>query len=228
LTVYFDKGEIMRKSILALCAMATMAAGPSIAEEVKFSGSVTAASDYIWRGATQTDNSPAVFLAGQANYGNFYAGVGTENVDFAGINQEYDFWAGYVAKLSEGLTLDLGVVRYGYIDAPVDIDTLELKATLAKAIAKGSVSGTVMTTSNFFGSDLSATYYEVAGGYNVTDKLNLSGAVGKQTVEGAGGDYTTWNLGGTYPIAKNVGVDLRYHDAENLDSAVVASIKFSF
>ncbi len=218
----------MKKIIITTALLAACFGMNANAQEAKFSGSVTLASDYIWRGATQTDNGPAVFLAGQANIGDFYVGAGTENVDFLGINQEYDFWAGYVAKLGEGLSLDLGLVRYGYIDAPVDIDTLELKASLAKTIGKGNVSGTIMTTSDFFGSGKSATYYEIAGGFNANDKLNLSGALGRQTVEGVGGEYNTWNLGGTYSLTPNVGLDLRYHDAENLDSAFVASIKVSF
>lgn len=218
----------MKKINIASIVVASAFAINANAQEVKLSGSVTLASDYIWRGATQTDNGPAVFLAGQANVGDFYIGAGTENVDFGGINQEYDFWAGYVAKLGEGLTLDLGLVRYGYIDAATDIDTVEFKATLGKTIGKGNVSGTVMTTSDFFGSGKSATYYEIAGGFNATEKLNLNGALGRQTVSGVGGEYNTWNLGGTYSLTKNIGLDVRYHDAEDLDSTLVASIKVSF
>ena len=93
---------------------------------------------------------------------------------------------------------------------------------------KGSLTGSVYTTSNFFGSKKSATYYEVAGSTNLNDKVSLSGALGRQNVEGSGGDYNTWNLGVGYSINKNVGLDFRYHDAEDLDSAFVASVKFSF
>ncbi|MBN8647646.1 MAG: hypothetical protein J0L55_06790 [Caulobacterales bacterium] len=220
----------MKKTIIALSAIASVCAIPAFAQDMtpKFSGSITLANDYIWRGATQTDNKAAVFLAGQVNIGNFYVGAGTENVDFGGINQEYDIWGGYVAKLGEKTSLDIGFVRYGYVDAPSNIDTTEFKAALTQTIGKGSLTGSVYTTSNFFGSKKSATYYEVAGVANLSEKVSLSGALARQNVEGSGGDYNTWNLGVGYTINKNVGLDFRYHDAEDLDSAFVASVKFSF
>lgn len=223
-------GEIMKKALMGLMVIACMASTNANAQDsnLKLSGSLTLSNDYIWRGATQTDNGAAVFLAGQANLGDFYIGAGTENVDFGGINQEYDIWGGYVAKLGEKTSLDIGFVRYGYINSATDIDTLEFKAALTQTFTKGSLTGSVYTTSNFFGSDKSATYYEISGSTNLNDKFSLSGALGRQTFESLGGDYNTWNLGIGYSINKNIGLDFRYHDAEDLDSAFAASVKFSF
>lgn len=220
----------MKQALLGMIALACLSTSIANAEttDVKFSGSVTLANDYIWRGATQTNNDPAIFLAGQINAGNFYVGAGTENVDFLTINQEYDFWAGYVLKLDDKTSLDLGLVRYGYVDSPIDIDTLEVKAALSRTIGKGSVSGTIMHTGDYFGSGNAATYYEIAGSNQLNDKLSLSGALGYQAIADNEGDYATWNLGIGYSINKNVGLDLRYHDAENFDESIVASIKFSF
>jgi uncharacterized protein (TIGR02001 family) len=90
---------------------------------------LTGATDYVWRGVSQSDQKPAVFATVSLGYKGFYAGAGTENVRFAGISQEYDLWGGYVADLGP-VKLDVGVVRYGYVDAPVKIDTLEGKAAL--------------------------------------------------------------------------------------------------
>ncbi len=218
----------MKKALLSMIALACLSTTIANAQDVKFSGSVTLANDYIWRGATQTDNDPAIFLSGQLNAGNFYFGAGTENVDFLTINQEYDFWAGYVFKLDDKTSLDLGLVRYGYVDSPIDIDTLEVKAALSRTIGKASLSGTIMHTGDYFGSGSAATYYEVAGSNALSDKLSLSGALGYQAIADNDGDYTTWNLGLGYSINKNVGLDFRYHDAENFDESFVASIKFSF
>ena len=86
---------------------------------------LSAATDYVFRGISQSAEDPAVFAAVAVKYRGFYAGAGTESVDFSGIDQEYDLWAGYVVNLGGKTALDLGVVRYGYVDNPVDIDTVE-------------------------------------------------------------------------------------------------------
>ncbi|MFM5930926.1 MAG: TorF family putative porin [Novosphingobium sp.] len=204
-------------SIAALaCAAMPLAAqaqdagsnGPTV------SFSLTGSTNYEWRGVSQSDNHAAVFATAQVNYGGFYAGAGTENVDFAGINQEYDLWAGYVLPLGKAVKLDLGVVRYGYVDAPADIDTLEVKGALSASVGKLGLTGTVMHTWDYFGTGADATYYEAAASYPVTDKLSMSGAFGHQTVNGRF-NYNTWNLGASYEVIKGGKIDLRYHDTDD-------------
>lgn len=218
--------------LLAVPAAFLLLSAPAMAEDFKVNTSLTLASDYIWRGVSQTDSSPAVFGAVSASYGKFYFGGGAENVDFAGIHTEYDLWAGYNIPLGSA-NLDLGVVRYGYVDAPANIDTLEVKATLSRAFAHGSVAGTVMHTSNYFGSDLAATYYELSASHALGAKWSVSGAVGYQTLDNSSGDYSTWNIGVGYAVTPKVGLDLRYSDndvdspARIYDAKLVASVKVS-
>ena len=99
---------------------------------------LSAATDYVFRGISQSAEDPAVFAAVSVNYQGFYAGAGTENVDFPGIDQEYDLWVGYVFDLGPATSLDVGVVRYGYIDSPVDIDTVEIKAALSTSLGQSA------------------------------------------------------------------------------------------
>ncbi|MDE2436808.1 MAG: TorF family putative porin, partial [Sphingomonadales bacterium] len=115
------------KTTTALLYAAAMLAVPSAAQaddKLNVGASLTGATMYEWRGVSQSDNHAAVFAAVNVGYRGFYAGAGTENVDFAGINQEYDLWGGYALPLGKA-KLDLGVVRYGYVNAPSNIDTLE-------------------------------------------------------------------------------------------------------
>ena len=220
-------------------AAAMIAAGAAQAQDgATWSFGVRGATDYVWRGVSQTDRNPAVFVSGQVNLSNgFYAGAGAENVDFnEGTDAEYDFWVGWAGKLSDSVTLDLGAVRYGYIGAPdgSDYDTVEIKAALSTRVGQATLTGSVYATDDFFGTEDSAVYYEVAASSPIADKWNIDGAVGRQTVSVAGGDYTTWNVGVTYAATSNVGLDLRYHDtnahdfSDNHDSTVVASVKLSF
>jgi len=224
------------KKYLALAGLLTLSiTAPALAQEgPKMSYSLSAASDYMWRGVSQTDSNPAVFAAASGTVGNFYFGAGAENVDFAGINTEYDLWAGYNVKLSNATTLDLGLVRYGYVDAPTDIDTLEVKAALNHSYAKGNVGILAMHTSDYFGSGDAATYYEVNGSYPLSDKVSLSAAYGYQALDNSTGDYATYNIGLGYAVNSKVSLDLRYHSndidsaASVYDSKLVASVKVAF
>ena len=110
------------------------------ASDLSVSVTLKGTTDYVWRGVSQSDNDPAVFAVVNLGYKGFYLGAETENVRFAGIKQEWDMWGGYVARLGGGVALDVGFVRYGYVDAPIDIDTFEVKAALSGKVGPASVS----------------------------------------------------------------------------------------
>lgn len=198
----------------ALAALALPGLAHAEGDPLDVSVTLTGATDYVWRGVSQSNEDPAVFVAVNVSKGGFYAGAGTENVDFAGINQEYDLWAGYVLPLGDKVKLDVGVVRYGYVDAPVDIDTTEIKVGLSGKAGKVSLGVTGYHTGNYFGSSNPATYVEGTMGVSVTDKLTASGAFGHQQIDNAA-DYNTWNAGLSYAVAKNASVDVRYYDTDD-------------
>lgn len=203
------------KKLLFTAAMAAIAL-PTVAhadDSVDVSASLTGSTNYEWRGVSQSDNHAAVFAAVNLSYKGFYAGAGTENVDFSGINQEYDVWGGYVLPLGKA-KLDVGFVRYGYVDAPSNIDTIEVKGAVTVPVGKASLTGSVYHTWNYFGSNRDATYYEGSFALPVSDKVSLSGAFGHQTVNGSF-NYNTWNLGASYALMKGVNVDVRYHDTDD-------------
>lgn len=219
----------------AALALPTAAQADDGETKVDISASLTGATDYVWRGVSQSNEKPAVFAAVNVNYGGFYAGAGTENVDFAGINQEYDLWGGYVFDLG-GVKLDLGAVRYGYVDAPANIDTLEVKAGVSGKVGKVGLGLTGYHTWDYFGTGNDATYVEAKASYAVTDKLSLSGAFGHQDIE-ALPDYNTWNVGASYKVLPGASVDVRYHDTDDSngvlfgdlgDARVVGSFTVSF
>ena len=80
-----------------------------------FNFSLTAATNYIFRGMSQTDNNAAAFGKGMLIYQDFYIGVDGENVDFNHRNEgEYDLSAGWKPTLAD-FNFDLGMIRYGSI-----------------------------------------------------------------------------------------------------------------
>ncbi len=91
----------------------TMTAAAAHAE---LTGTVTAVSDYDFRGITQTAHDPA--LQGSIDYAHssgFYVGAWGSNVDFGDCcdeNIEVDIYAGF--RGGETITYDVGAIYYTY------------------------------------------------------------------------------------------------------------------
>ena len=127
-----------------------LASSPAFAQEeptppVTVSGSVGLASDYRFRGVSQSDENLAVqggatITHESGLYGGFWgsnlAGWGT----FGGANMELDLIAGYKFKSSESATLDVGVTWYMYPGGFDNTDFFEPYAKLSGTI--GPVSAT--------------------------------------------------------------------------------------
>ncbi len=201
----------------------------------QFSFSLTGASDYIFRGVSQTANGPAVFGSARVTTDEFYAGVGAENVNFHNsINAEYDLSAGWAPKIN-GFSLDLGAIRYGYMNenAHTHIDTVEFKGIVSHDLGPITLGAAVFYTPNYFGTGKDGTYFEGRASYKITDSLSASAALGRQAVS-AGGSYTTWNAGLGYAVTKTIGIDLHYYDTDEHTlgkthgSHVVGALKASF
>ena len=85
----------MKKLILLL----TMVSLPSFAS---VSANVSFASDYIWRGMTQSDGPAVQGGFDYASDGGFYAGLWGSNVNFNdGAGSELDYYAGYGFSLGD-------------------------------------------------------------------------------------------------------------------------------
>lgn len=208
-------------------ASADEATGPSV------SVSLTGATEYVWRGVEQSSGDPAIFGAITIAQNGFYAGAGAENVDFPGISTEYDFWAGWTGNLSDKATIDIGLVRYGYLDAPsgVDLDTVELKLGIGYSFDDVSLGASLMVTDDFFATEASAQHLEVNFAKPLSPKWTLSGSIGHQMLKDDSGNYTHWNLGASYAVAENVTLDFRYVDSDAdylgnaADERIVAAFK---
>lgn len=217
----------------ALLACTMLLPAIAHADPATVSFNVTAASDYLFRGVSQTENGAAGFVAGKVTYDDFYAGVGGENVNFHnGITGEYDLSAGW-APVYDNFNFTVGAIRYGYTNAPahLDIDTIEVLGAISHAVGPVTAGFAVNYAPNYFGTHRDGTYYEGNLAYPVPllDGLSVSGAVGRQQVS-AGGSYTTWNAGASYAFMKHLSLDLRYtdtdehHFARTYNSHFVASL----
>ena len=113
----------MKKLLLLL----TMVSLPTFAS---VSANVSIASDYIWRGMTQTDG---IAVSGGFDYaadGGFYAGIGGSHVNFndstgEGNGAEFDYYFGYGFEMG-GVGVDLGYVAFDYPGNEDDLDFEEI------------------------------------------------------------------------------------------------------
>lgn len=119
--------KLTKLSLIAMLAISTAYAGGDIApvEEVvvaeepesalEISANLAITSNYIWRGLTQTNNSPAVQGGIDLGYKGFYLGTWGSNVEFGDTtnNLEADFYAGYAGEIA-GFGYDLGYIYYAY------------------------------------------------------------------------------------------------------------------
>jgi len=229
--------KLIKTTLLAAVASVAMG-GAALAQEgvFDFSFNVGAATDYVFRGVSQTDESGQIFAGVDTTlFGIGYAGAWISNVDFGGSTDgELDLYAG-VKPVIGPVNLDLGVVYYGYLNQAngADEDYTEWKIAGSTAVGPATVGAALFYSNDFFGGTGEATYFELNGSAPVAEKVSVSGAIGKQNVEGPF-DYTTWNLGVGYALTDNVGLDLRYYDTDEhgfgsiYDSRVVAGVKVVF
>ena len=113
------------KKLLLLVSLISLPTFASVSANVSF------ASDYIWRGMTQTDG-PAI--SGGFDFedeSGFYAGIWGSNVNFNdGTGSELDYYFGYGFDLGS-LGVDLGYVAFDYPKNTTGLDFEEVVVGLS-------------------------------------------------------------------------------------------------
>jgi len=175
----------MQKKILTALSTVLLASSMS-ANDNPVEANMTLATDYVWRGVSQTDENPAIQggLDFSADNG-FYLGTWGSNVDFGDVeNLELDVYAGWATELASGLGIDLGAIRYLYFDNAGDVDFTEIYAGLSHSGFSGKAS---------YDFDNENTYLEL--GYDTTfgDDIGLGLHVGNYSFDGDG-DYTDYSI----------------------------------
>lgn len=101
-----------------LLMMALLSLPLSAAAEI--SGSIGAVSNYVWRGATQSDRSPAIQASITASVNGLYATAWASQVDFGDdTSAEVDYQVGY--KFGGSTGIDVGVLAYTYVGDEVEL-----------------------------------------------------------------------------------------------------------
>jgi uncharacterized protein (TIGR02001 family) len=194
--------------------------------DVAFGASI--ATDYNFRGISQSDRGPSVgaYVEGQYNVSpmlQLYAAIAGASVDLpTDPTAEIDYYGGARLKLNT-VTLDAGLWYYQYPRETVDTDFLEVYGKLSWAVTDSFVlGGGVYYTADWLKTGADGTYVSGTAKYSWNTGtpvgMYLGGELGHYSfgTPDAGfvvHDYTYWNagLGFTY---KAFTLDLRYHDTD--------------
>lgn len=227
-------------ALLAAAPLVLLASGAHAQDAAqsagKWSFSAGAATDNRSKAASKSDGNPFVYGAAEweSASGLFYGSGGLETIDGGGSKLESELVAGVRPEFA-GFDFDLNVAHKNRFDADpgYDNDAWEFTADMKRSIGPASARLRLQHSPDGTGSTKAWTWVALRGGWDFTDKLNVSAEVGRRDQDNSI-DYTGWNVGGSYALTPKTELDLRWYDTdadvpgEQYKGALVAGINFSF
>ncbi len=169
----------MKTKALAIACGAALLGGASMAQ-AELSANIGATSNYLWRGATQTDDGPAI--SGGIDWSHesgFYLGAWASNIDWGTNGVEVDFYGGFAGEMGE-FGYDIGLIYYYYPDDDYD-DSDFTELTLSgswKFLEAGiayTVNGQADSGAPFDSGDF---YYYLSASFDVAETWSIGGTAG--------------------------------------------------
>jgi uncharacterized protein (TIGR02001 family) len=192
----------MKRSTLAAAAVLVATTWPGAAM-ADLSFNIGAFSDYRYRGISQTRLKPAIQGGADFSAGGLYLGVWASSIkwikDFGGdADVEVDLYGGYKGDIAEGLSYDVGVLRYQYPSNKLNpsANTTELYGAITFGPATLKYSHAVTDTFGNLNSK-NSSYIDLSAGWDVGAGVMLTPHVGYQKIKGpfsGPGSYTDYSL----------------------------------
>ena len=184
-----EVGESMKKMVVAMLLGATGAANA-----VEINGSAGVNSNYVWRGATQSDGKPVLQGSiGLATEKGFYANAWGSQVDYNDdTTAEIDLTVGFSNDINETISYDVGYVRYSYLGDDVEFgdDAQEIYGTLSVGPLSGTIYRDIDNDSNYYAgsvsiSDIVDMPFDVSGfvGRNADSNMDAGVVLGNSFID---------------------------------------------
>lgn len=211
------------KNLLLNAAILSMSSLVMAQSAMTKSGNINYVSDYTWRGISQTAGGMAVQGGFDIEYGGFYAGTWSSNVDMTSATLEAEVYAGYAGSFTsfaKKLSYDVGLITYQYPGNNSSYEFNEMYGSLSMPIYGVSSTLGVNYSDDFFGGSGNATYYSL-NFVSPTSMKNLSAnaTVGRQEVDNSTvygtNDYTVYNLGMQYKLSKMTRAGLQFSNTNS-------------
>ncbi|HZF98865.1 MAG TPA: TorF family putative porin [Pseudoxanthomonas sp.] len=219
--------------VLAAMPLVSSAQDAETAEDAEspFSWTLTAASDYVFRGVSQTDEKPAaqVGFTYTAPVG-FYAGLWASNVDFGdeGPDIELDAFVGYNTDLNDQWNLDLSVVRYTYHKGGDDYGDIDYNEYIAKvsyaATDKIALTGLIAYAKDYGNAGTDEFYYNLGSSLDVGNGFSVNLGAGYTTLEEDDGGARVDYFDGSLSVSRDFGpvnASLGYYGTFGSDADVL-------
>ena len=207
----------LRQSLLSVLLIAAPCV--ALAQEApasSLSWEVSAVSDYLFRGASQTDeNATLQANATWTSASGIYLSGGLSGVDFGAgkPNMEVDYTIGYARDLSDNAALDISLNRYSYPGA----NELSYNEFLATTTFAETYSVTVGYSNDVWNTGTTGLYYGVGGEWGLPNDFSFSANVGRSVFRDKAAveadDYTDWSVA----VGKSIGlfnVSLGYYGTD--------------
>ncbi len=195
-----------------LCAAATANA--------EVSGTVTAVSDYDFRGVSLSAKDPALQASiDYAHDSGFYAGAWASNIDYGSSidgDIELDLYLGFAGETEGGMGWDVGLVWYTYPDSSASLTASSISdyPELYAGMTFGPVEIKQWFTNDYSGTDLDALYTEMNYGFELPADFGLNLHLGYNYGDAFDGfEYFDFAVG----VSKSVGhfdMELRFTGTE--------------
>ena len=164
------------------------------ANAVEINGSAGVNSNYVWRGATQSDGKPVLQGSiGLATEKGFYANAWGSQVDYNDdTTAEIDLTVGFSNDINETISYDVGYVRYSYLGDDVEFgdDAQEIYGTLSVGPLSGTIYRDIDNDSNYYAgsvsiSDIVDIPFDVSGfvGRNADSNMDAGVILGNDFID---------------------------------------------
>lgn len=197
-----------------------------------WSWTLSLASDYVFRGATQTQRKPALQPGINYDIGDsgWYAGAWGSNVDYGtgSPKVELDAFVGWSHALDDDWTVDLSLTRYSYLGEASDFGDIDYNELIGQVTWQQRITFTLGYTNDYAHSGLTGTYGALAAVWEVGNGFKLTTEVGRSGFEGDG-DYNDWTLSvGRQFGPANIGLAWydTNQDGERASDSVVLTVGF--
>jgi uncharacterized protein (TIGR02001 family) len=224
---------------------------PPTGSGLDLSGSLTALSDYRFRGVSRSDEDPAVQARLTLSHDSgLYAGVTATTLKgldsfrlrdpgFRDLGDvEVDLYAGYGAQLGGGFSLDAGLLYYLFAGGDGATDYVEPYASLSYLIGPVDITAGAKyaPSQDAIGDEDMLYLFGQVDASIPFSRWRFSALLGHQDW-GRFGDYWTWSLGTEYrlPLGRgtDVAIGLRYVDTDlpsisGQDATAVLTVGLNF
>ncbi|MGK0439752.1 MAG: hypothetical protein ACJATK_002716, partial [Paracoccaceae bacterium] len=169
------------KKLIISSVAATILASSNLASAGDIEANVALATDYVFRGFSQTNEDPAISGGFDYAFDNgFSVGTWASNVNFGdNTSTELDLYAGYGFEVSEGVTIDLSYIYFVY---PGETDGLNYSEFVA-SVSFSDISLGLVYSPDYFGSDDSAIVLNADYSIGLAENLGLDLHVGYTDVD---------------------------------------------